>query len=377
MMDHEYTLFIVDDVDANRCLIESTFGQLYDVESFDSGATCIERMAEKLPDLFMLDIDMPEMDGYALCQYIRRQPACSAVPVIFISGLDDLESRLAGYDAGGDDFIVKPIKFAELKQKVAALRRRGEDKSSLRHQLEDSDRLATLVMSNLDEYAVLVKFLRSLNACDGYREIADASLNMLKTYHLDGVLQFRLPGFELTLNVAGEVRPLEASIINQVRSLGTIATYKNRTAFNFDRVSLLVNNMPLDDPDLCGRLRDHLAIAAETVDAKLQATLTCQESAGTKAEIAGLLHALSNTVHAFSEKYERARYQGSDTMRTMLADLDAEFSSLGMLEAHEESVRQIIRSKTDQLIEIFDFSAETQRTLNDLSARLGRTLKPS
>lgn len=376
-MDHEYTLFVVDDVEASRRLVESTFGQLYNVESFASGAACIERMAAQLPDIFLLDVDMPEMDGYALCQYIKAQSASRSIPVVFISGLDDLEARLAGYDAGGDDFIVKPFKFAELRQKVAVLRRMDEGKSSLRHQLDDSEMLATLVMSNLDEYAVLVSFLRSLNSCDGYRAIAEATLKMLKAYRLDGALQFRLPGFELTLNVAGEVRPLEASIISQVRSLGTIATYRNRTVFNFDQVSVLVNNMPLSDPELCGRLRDHLAIAVETVDSRLLATRTHEENAGTKEDISSLLYTLSAAVHGFGEKYEKARYQGSENTRMMLSELDVELSSLGMLEAQEVSIRQIVQSRTDALVDIFDFSAETEKTLNHLSARLSRAVASS
>jgi CheY-like chemotaxis protein len=373
-MNTPYTIFMVDDVEAYRHTIESMFGHLFNVESFASGAACLARIAEKLPDLFLLDVDMPEMDGYTLCRHLKQQPASRSVPVIFISVLDDLESHLAGYDAGGDDFIVKPFQFADLKQKVEVLRRIAEEKANLQLRLEESDLLASLVLFNLDEYAVLIKFLRSLNSCAGIREVADATLSMLKAYHLEGALQFRLPAFEVTLNHDGEVRPLEASIINQVRSMGTIAEFMSRAAFNFERASVLVNNMPVADPDLCGRLRDHLAIAVETVDAKLLALLTQQDHSETKGEIAALLQALGDAVHAFSEKYEKARYRGSETTRMMQVDLDASFAHLGMREEHEQRIKDIVQSRADELIDIFDFSAETERTLNEISARLGQTL---
>jgi len=373
-MDSAYTIFIVDDVEAVRLMLASAFGQLYNVESFASGADCLARVAVTTPNLFMLDVDMPEMDGYSLCRHLKSQARCSDVPVIFISGLDDLDSRLAGYDAGGDDYIVKPYKLALLKQKVEVLRRIAEGKAALESRLDESDMLASLVMSNLDEYAVLIKFLRSLNSCETSDEVAEAILTMLKTYHLKGALQFRLPQQELTLDHAGEASPLAASIIGHVRSLGNIASFKNRTTFNFGRVSVLANNMPLEDADLCGRLRDHLAIAVETVDAKLSALLSEQENRTTKGEMESMLEALGSTVHAFSEKYERARVQGADTMRILLSELDVEFASLGMLEAQEEGINEIIQSRTDQLIDIFDFSAETEKALNDLSARLGQTL---
>lgn len=339
-METEFTLFIVDDAEASRLMIESSLGQLYNVESFESGAVCIERMAKSVPDIVLLDVDMPGMDGYELCRHIRSQPATCAVPVIFISALDDLDSRLAGYDAGGDDFIVKPVRVAELKQKVEVLQRIDAEKHSLQQRLDESDMLA-----------------------------------MLKAFNLEGAMQFRLPGFELTMNRAGKVRPLEASIINQVRSLGTVAEFKNRAVFNVERVSILVSNMPLADPELCGRLRDDLAIAVETMDSKLLAMQTHQENSHTKDGIAALLHALGATVSTFSERYEKSRYQGSETKRQILEELDAAFASLGMREAQEDGIKEIVRSKTDELIAIFNFSDETETTLVGLSARLASTLK--
>ena len=115
-MDSGYTIFIVDDVEAGRFMLESAFGQLYKVESFASGSDCLARVATSAPNLFMLDVDMPKMDGYSLCRQLKSLPETRDVPVIFISGLDDLESRMAGYDAGGDDYIAKPFKLALVKQ---------------------------------------------------------------------------------------------------------------------------------------------------------------------------------------------------------------------------------------------------------------------
>ena len=374
-MENNYTLFIVDDTEVSRRMIESAFSPTCTVESFSSGAACLERMTVKIPDLFLLDVDMPEMDGYTLCQRIKSQTGSADVPVIFISALDDLESRLSGYDAGGDDYIVKPYKLAELKQKVDVLRRMHEARSALRSKMDESDLLTTLVLSNLDEYAVLVKFLRSLNTCEQHSEVADAILSMLKSYRLNGALQFRLPQLELTLNHAGEFCPLTVSIISHVRSLGCIAEFKNRAVFNFERVSVLINNMPVNDPDLCGRLRDHLAIAVETVEAKLLSLQTRQEHSQTKDEIAVLLQSLGRTIHDFNDRYEKARFQGSQTTRLMLDELGTEFVSLGMREIQEDSIKAIIESRTDQLVNLFDFSSETEKTLNDLSVRLGKALE--
>lgn len=374
-MESEYSIFVVDDAEAVRRMIESVFGKTYTVETFASGADCLERMREKLPGLFLLDVDMPEMDGYALCRRIKSLPACSNVPVIFISALDDLESRLAGYDAGGDEFIVKPYKLAELKKKVEVLRRIGQEKSALLDKLGESDMLTSKALSHLDEYAVLVKFLRSLNRCEKYPDVADAILSMLKSYRLDGALQLRLADYELTLNVAGENNPLATAIISHVRSLGTLAVFKNRAVFNFDRVSVLINNMPLAQADLCDRLRDYLEIAVESVDTRLLALQTRHQNSRTKGEVVALLHDVGAAIQGLSEKYVQARFQSSELTRVMLNELDAEFSSLGMRETQENSIKEIIESRTDRLLSTMDFSVETEKALNDIQARLARSVE--
>ena len=145
--------------------------------------------------------------------------------------------------------------------------------------------MTSLILSNLDEYAVLVKFLRDLNSLDTVKEVAERALQLLGAYHLDGVIQLRLDRFELTLNPRGEVRQLESSILTHVKGMGSVVEYQKRAAFNYQRVSLLVNNMPTVDPDLCGRLRDHLAIATETIDARLLSIETRDKREAAKSNI--------------------------------------------------------------------------------------------
>jgi len=371
-MSDKPRLFVVDDVAATRRLFEQMFRTNYEVETFAGAADCLSRLSEATPDLFILDVEMPDIDGYALCSQLRELPNCRDLPVLFASAAATLDEQLRGYDAGGDDFVVKPVIFPELKPKIDALLRRSQESAALRQQLADSDMLTSLVMANLDEYAVLVKFLRSLNACESYRDVTLAILAMLDAFRLNGVVQFRFPGFELTLNQAGEVRPLEASIINQVRSLGTVAEYRNRAAFSFERVSVMVNNMPLADPELCGRLRDHLSISVETADSKLHAMMAQQANRETRDEIAALVQAIGSTVHEFHARYERARGLGGEITHLLLRELDREFANLGMREVQEDSIKEVVISSSNELMRVFDFSDETEATLQTLSSRLLR-----
>ena len=123
--------------------------------------------------------------------------------------------------------------------------------------------------------------------------------------------------------------------------------------------------------------RRTLAIAVETVDAKLLSLQARQENSQTKDEIAVLLQSLGRAIHDFNDRYEKARFQSSQTKCLMFDELNSEFVSLGMREIQENCIKAIIESRTDQLVNIFDFSSETEKTLNDLSVRLGKALEPA
>ncbi len=98
-----YKVFVVDDDMTTGIMVESMLDEVAVVEYFPSGAACLEGLNGGFPDLFLLDVEMPEMDGYELCRRIKATPEGEAVPVIFLSSHDRLEDVLAGYDAGAED----------------------------------------------------------------------------------------------------------------------------------------------------------------------------------------------------------------------------------------------------------------------------------
>jgi CheY-like chemotaxis protein len=314
------------------------------------------------------------MDGYELCRTIKALPESRSIPVVFISGHDDLDAVMAGYDAGGEDYVVKPVDTVILQHKIENLRRIEEDKKLLLGQVKDTDDLATLVLANLDEYAVLIKFLRSLNECGTIQETVEAILRSLAAFHLEGAVQIRLRNFEKTFSKAGENWPLEIAVIKHIRSLDRIFEFRTHCAYNFEHITILVTNMPVADADLCGRIRDHLAIAAEAADARLMALQSFTDNASMRDEIRYLLLAVGQTVESYRQKYDEARYRGSVYTTRILDDLLAAFAHLGMSSEQEEEILAMVKDRSNTLIDIYDIAGESQATLGELSQKLAGIL---
>ncbi len=112
-------ILIVDDTLANLQLLTSILKEEgYKVRPASSGAMALQAIAKKLPDLILLDIKMPDMNGYEVCEELKRHARTQDVPIIFISALSDIADKVKAFNVGGVDYINKPFQFEEVKARV-------------------------------------------------------------------------------------------------------------------------------------------------------------------------------------------------------------------------------------------------------------------
>lgn len=121
-MSYKSTILIVDDEPVMREILEGLLlPQGYNLAFADGGNSALEKAATLTPDLILLDVMMPDIDGFEVCRRLRTDPLLAEVPVIMITALDDRESRLQGIEVGADDFVTKPIDVAELQTRVQTI----------------------------------------------------------------------------------------------------------------------------------------------------------------------------------------------------------------------------------------------------------------
>ncbi|NJN68103.1 MAG: response regulator [Chloroflexaceae bacterium] len=142
-MQHTSTILIVDDDPISQKTLRallSTQGN-YELVLAGSGMEALELAVKLMPDLILLDVMMPGMDGFEVCRRLRDDPLLSEVPIIMITGLDDRESRLQGIEAGADDFIIKPFDPHELQARIRTTTRLNR----YRHLMEERARFERVI----------------------------------------------------------------------------------------------------------------------------------------------------------------------------------------------------------------------------------------
>ncbi len=162
-MSDKGKILAVDDTPASLKLLSDLLrNEGYDVRSAINGALALRSAALNPPELVLLDIRMPEMDGFEVCRRLKADPITAQVPVIFVSALTDTDEKLHGFELGAVDFVTKPFQREELLARV----RVHLEVNRLRNHLEDAvqERTHKLQESQTQQHKTLVDFITTLGA---------------------------------------------------------------------------------------------------------------------------------------------------------------------------------------------------------------------
>jgi len=368
-------LFVVDDDPVLTEIFMATLEDDFQLETFASAEACLARVAEQKPDIFLLDVSLPGIDGCQLCRQLKDDWDTQDIPVLFVSGSDDIEARLLCYDAGGEDFISKPFDPNELLRKLRIAAQLINSRRQLHEQAGYAQRTAMSAMVSMGELGVVLQFLSKSFACESAETLAEALLDSMRQYDLQAAVQVRLGGEVFSLSDNGRDLPLETSVLNHVSHAGRIFQFKSRCVFNYGRVTLMVNNMPLDDADRCGRIRDNGALLAEGADARLKAIEVELSAQRRRSGIEAALPRVHATLDAVQGNYRRNCYELTQVMIEFQEALMKSYVHLGLTEGQEEQMTAMAGEFMQRMVGTQDESLHIVGQLEELAHSLEGLVK--
>lgn len=184
------SILVVDDTPANLQLLASMLkGHGYRVRPINSGEQALRAVETQVPDLILLDITMPDMDGYEVCRRLKGNELWRDIPVLFISALNSTEDKVRAFTAGGVDYVSKPFQFEEVEARVRTHLQLRQQQQKLQdnlirmHEMEIlRDNLVHMVVHDMRSPLMVVQMtLEFLETLPGGRPHAEAE--MLSTAH--------------------------------------------------------------------------------------------------------------------------------------------------------------------------------------------------
>ena len=257
-MERQPKILVVDDTPANLKLLDAVLAPRgYTVVTAASGGEALEKIVNERPDLILLDILMPGMDGYEVCRRVRADPATRVLPVVMITASGDQE-KIKAIEAGADDFIPKPFNQPELLARVKSLLRVKDYYDTIQSQaaeLADWNRsLETRVQHQVDELERLSRLRRFLSPQLAELIVSSGDDSLLKSHRREIAVVFcDLRGFTAFAEIA-EPEEVMGTLQEYHDALGLLIHRFEGTMGNFAGDGLMVFfNDPLPCPDPAAR----------------------------------------------------------------------------------------------------------------------------
>lgn len=128
LSDTRQKILIVDDeLDALTALKRALEADNYNVVEASDGLSAIEKVKTEKPDVVLLDLMMPEMDGIEACKHLKSDPKYKHIPIIMLTAKGEIDNKIEGIEMGADDYVTKPFNLHELKARIKMVLRRAQD----------------------------------------------------------------------------------------------------------------------------------------------------------------------------------------------------------------------------------------------------------
>lgn len=302
---------------------------------FRTAAECQAELAKHRPDLVLIDLAMHGDEGFRLHRALRDDFEFSDLYQLLLCPPEMLGRE--GFEP--DDFLMQPLPDEVIEYKLGLLMKVFEARANTRSQMDYAQHVAFTSMSAMGELGVVMQFLSKSFACHNVQSVASLAVEALCQYELDGAVYLVWEGDHHALTTSSAPLPGEQeTLIVQRRTLGRLLEIERNLVVNYEHVTVLVTNLPEQDADRLGRIRDNIATLAEGIESRIQGLLLEHDNL---LKQQGIRYAVSEIRDSVADLHAR---QMTDLMQTralvnhVIDDFEAAFMHMAVHTEHENQM---------------------------------------
>jgi DNA-binding response OmpR family regulator len=369
-MDQIDVLAIDDDKLIHKIIRKALQGAGFAVRSAQDGATGLAEALKAPPQVVLLDVEMPGMNGYQVCEKLVEREEFKHIPIVFLSSHSSLQERMLGYETGADDYIVKPFQSEELAARLRVLLRYAEEQKELHNQVIIANQTAMQALTTTSELGQALSYMeRSLT----FNTIGEAALGLLEvtsSLALDCRLMITLESSNHWYPGEDQVSPLEKELIEMSDRNQRFLDFGASTLVSYPAVSLLVTNMPLDDAERYGRIKDLLPLLLSGLSSKIYALATQEALRTHSRELTHSLARIRGSLFALGTNMLQNRKDSNATLQSMINDLQDDLLRMGLEEDEEQYLIDRIDQSAEHALEKMDAGTQIGHSFEFVHANL-------
>jgi CheY-like chemotaxis protein len=356
------TIMVVDDVESNRVLLKMILEDDFNIVECESGQECLDQVAQDVPDIILLDVNMPGMTGYEVCTELRKHKESSVIPIIFVSAMDNVEEGLAGFEAGGNEYITKPIDPERVLERVNYFIEHQAETDQAKEDANNAMKVAMEAMTSSSELGQIIEFVKASQDITSLEGIGEKLCEIAAGFGLDAsAVIYGTPS--IYVNCAQD--SMEARVLSKFRkSKERIISIGIRTMVCSDTMGVLINNMPVDDESRYGRFKDHLAVLSSICDGRLLTLKSQISMTDQRKDVLGRVIAMTEKqVKQLTSKLANHDTTVRQVMLDMITELEAKLFSLGLDEDQEEQLMKLAYNASEKLESMKDSAKKLESEL--------------
>ena len=329
-------LIVDDDRFAQKLIVKTLLG-LYELKTADDGVLAIDVAKEWLPSTILLDVEMPLKNGYEVCEALKNDPLTAKIPIIFLSGNGSVREKMLGFELGAEDYLVKPFEPELLKAKVKLAINSYHEKIELDKKAQSFQDTAFEALSTSAELGRALRFVEHTYAIASFDELAKSLFQSMNSAGLKTSFMFiTMKGPIFYSHNSAEVSPLEKELLEAIHSQGRFTDFGCRTFCNFRQVAMLIKNMPLEDHERYGRIKDTIPFVLGAVDGKIRALDINQSLVLQECSLKVSVDSISQTLTSLTDQVAQGQEKFSHIMKALMVELDERMPKMGLEEDQEK-----------------------------------------
>ena len=351
-------LAIDDDKFVQKMIAKALTSDAMEVRAALDGESGIQMAEESVPNIILLDVEMPGINGYETCERLRNSIKTANIPIVFLSSRSSLRERMQGYEVGGDDYLVKPFEKENLVARINVLTKYHAERKLLEEQYQLAQKTAVTAMTGTSELGIAMQFLE--------KSIAYASVEELIKGLFDGTSRFNLDCCAMLQTREGVswhtskevISPIEKELLEMSDRDSRFVDFGHRTIVNYPMISMLVRNMPLEDMERYGRIKDLLPILLSAVNVKLSSLETKQALNDQSLSMLNLFKNTRYNLYQMGSTIVQKRDEGKTNSEGLIQELHGDLLGMGLEEDQEEYLLDRVDTVVEEVMEKLDAGTE-------------------
>lgn len=351
------TVLTVDDSKTNHKIVTRILSPEFLIESAFSGKECLELLdksfkSQKMPHLILLDVTMPDMDGYETCQHIKSDHRFNNIPVLFLSGCCSIDEKLKGYEVGGDDYITKPFDEQELAAKIRKASQVAQQTTKLHQRAEVATQAVAKAVRVSSNISTCMRFMSKLALVKSIQELVDAFFAATQELGLSSSLYVPMKPHAQTFFDDHIEKELEIELFNKLDGQQTFVHLGRRLIVQCGNTRFLIKNMPILEERENETLKSYILTLLEGFHTRLR-SLQVEEGVKRQREVLQItLSKAKELIDKMAVNSALVVSRSHDIFEQTLGRVEGTLADFGLNETQEQSIlgqMQDLSGNMDQL----------------------------